>query len=72
MQKRAVITGSQMRASARSIKEGIVRQVIKRVWPHLGTSVKPIVDSVLPLAKASDAHARMESSVHIGNILLEA
>jgi len=42
-----------------------------RVWPHLGTRVTPIVDSVLPLAQASDAHARMESSVHIGKILLE-
>jgi putative PIG3 family NAD(P)H quinone oxidoreductase len=72
MQKRAVITGSQMRASARSIKEEIVRQVTARVWPHLGTKVKPVVDSVMPLARASDAHARMESSVHIGKILLEA
>jgi NADPH:quinone reductase-like Zn-dependent oxidoreductase len=32
--------------------------------------VTPIIDSVLPLAKAADAHARMETSEHIGKILL--
>ena len=71
MQKRAIITGSQLRVSAVSVKTEIVRQVTERVWPHLGTKVTPIIDSVLPLAKASEGHARMESSVHIGKILLE-
>lgn len=70
MQKRAIITGSQLRASTLSTKKEIVRQVTARVWPHLGSKVTPIVDSVLPLARASDAHARIESSVHIGKILL--
>jgi NADPH2:quinone reductase len=46
--------------------------VMERVWPHLGTRVTPVIDSVLPLAQASAAHARMESSAHIGKILLEA
>lgn len=71
MQKRAIITGSQLRASALSVKTEIVRQVTERVWPHLGSKVTPIIDSVLPLAKADEGHARMESSVHIGKILLE-
>jgi putative PIG3 family NAD(P)H quinone oxidoreductase len=71
MQKRAVVTGSQLRASALPVKKVIVRQLTERVWPHLGTKVTPIVDSVLPLESAADAHARMESSVHIGKILLE-
>lgn len=71
MAKRAIVTGSQMRSSSLLLKIEIVRQVMDRVWPHLGTRVTPIVDSVLPLAQASDAHARMESSVHIGKILLE-
>jgi NADPH:quinone reductase-like Zn-dependent oxidoreductase len=53
------------------VKREIVRQLNQRVWPHLGTKVTPIVDSVLPLESAADAHARMESSVHIGKILLE-
>ena len=71
MAKRAVVTGSQLRASPLTIKIEIARQVVDRVWPHLGTRVTPIIDSVMPLARASDAHARMESSVHIGKILLE-
>ena len=52
-------------------KVEIVRQVMKRVWPHLGTRVRPIIDSVIPLERAAEAHARMESSVQIGKILLE-
>jgi len=71
MAKRAVITGSLLRGSALSLKTEIVRQVTERVWPHLGAKVTPIIDSVFPLASAADAHARMESSVHIGKILLE-
>jgi NADPH2:quinone reductase len=71
MAKRAVITGSGLRGSEMSVKEEIVRQTRERVWPHLGTKVTPIIDSILPLARAADAHARMESSVHIGKILLE-
>jgi NADPH:quinone reductase-like Zn-dependent oxidoreductase len=71
MAKRAVITGSGLRGSEMSVKEEIVRQTRERVWPHLGTKVTPIIDSILPLARAADAHARMESSAHIGKILLE-
>ena len=71
MAKRAIVTGSQLRVSPLARKIEIVRQVTDRVWPHLGTRVTPIVDSVFPLARASDAHARMESSAHIGKILLE-
>jgi len=70
MAKRAVVTGSQLRVSPLSIKIEIVRQVMARVWPHLGTKVTPLIDSILPLNDAAGAHARMESSVHIGKILL--
>ncbi len=69
--KRAVITGSQLRASSMQRKTEIARQLTERVWPHLGTAVTPVIDSVLPLEQAAQAHARMESSVHIGKILLE-
>lgn len=71
MAKRAVVTGSLLRGSALALKTEIVRQVTERVWPHLGTKVTPIVDSVFPLADAAQSHARMESSVHVGKILLE-
>jgi len=71
MAKRAVVTGSQLRSSALALKTEIVRQLESRVWTHLGTKVTPIIDSVFPFARASGAHARMESSAHIGKILLE-
>lgn len=70
MAKRAMVSGSGLRVSALAVKVDIVRQLNERVWPHLA-KVTPVIDSVLPLAKACDAHARMESSEHIGKILLE-
>jgi NADPH2:quinone reductase len=48
-----------------------VRQTTERVWGHLGTRVTPIIDSIMPLKDAAGAHARMETSAHIGKILLE-
>ena len=71
MAKRAIISGSGLRSAERARKVEIVRQLNERVWPHLGAKVKPIIDSVLPLARACDGHARMEASEHIGKILLE-
>ncbi|MEO7727301.1 MAG: NAD(P)H-quinone oxidoreductase [Burkholderiales bacterium] len=71
MAKRAVVTGSQLRVSELPVKIEIVRQVMERVWPHLGTKVTPIIDSVMPLTDAAGAHRRMETSAHIGKILLE-
>lgn len=71
MGKRAVVTGSQLRVSALAVKINIVREIMDRVWPHLGTKVTPLIDSIMPLADAAKAHARMETSEHIGKILLE-
>lgn len=71
MTKRAIVTGSRLRISSLERKVEIVRQVMERVWPHLGTGVTPIIDSVFPLEQASDAHACMESGEQIGKILLE-
>ncbi len=71
MSKRAMVSGSQLRASALPVKMEIVRQLNEKVWPHLGSKVTPVMDSMFPLAKACEAHARMETSEHIGKILLE-
>lgn len=71
MGKRAMVSGSQLRASALPVKVSIVRQLNEQVWPHLGTKVTPTIDSIFPLARACDAHVRMETSEHIGKILLE-
>jgi len=42
-----------------------------KVWPLLGEGrCKPVIDSLFPLAEAAKAHQRMESSAHIGKIVL--
>ena len=71
MAKRAIVTGSQLRASPLPLKTEVARQLMDRVWPHLGSRVNPLIDSVFPLAQAAVAHAHMETSAHIGKILLE-
>ncbi|MGZ8212590.1 MAG: NAD(P)H-quinone oxidoreductase [Burkholderiales bacterium] len=69
--KRAIVTGSRLRVSSMDRKKEIVSQVMARVWGHLGREINPIIDSVIPFEKAAEAHARMESSMQIGKILLE-
>ena len=71
MGKRAIVSGSGLRVSALPVKVEIVRQLNEKVWAHLGAKVTPVIDSILPLARACDAHARMEISEHIGKILLD-
>jgi putative PIG3 family NAD(P)H quinone oxidoreductase len=71
MLKRLTITGSTLRARANAEKAEIARAVEREVWPWIETGrIRPIVDSVMPLAKAAEAHARMAASSHIGKILL--
>ena len=69
--KRAVITASRMRPLELDKKRALVRDLLERVWPHLGNRIDPVIDSVFPLDQAAASHARMESSAHIGKILLE-
>lgn len=69
--KRAVVTASRMRPLELDKKRAVVNDLLARVWPHLGTKINPVVDNVYPLEQAAAAHARMESSEHIGKILLE-
>jgi NADPH2:quinone reductase len=71
MLKRLTHTGSTLRARAIEDKAAIARALAAKVLPLLRDGkVKPLIDSVYPLAKASEAHARMESSHHIGKIVL--
>jgi NADPH2:quinone reductase len=71
MGRRLTITGSTLRVRAPEFKGGIARALREKVWPLLerGT-VTPIVHSTFPLERASDAHRLMESSTHIGKIVL--
>ena len=72
MLKRLTVTGSTMRASPAARKAGIARSLRERVWPLFAAGrVKPVIYRVFPLAEAAAAHALMESSQHIGKIMLE-
>lgn len=67
----ASVQATMLRARPDQEKDEIIRSVRESVWPLVDTGViRPIVDSKFPLADASHAHRRMESSEHIGKILL--
>jgi NADPH2:quinone reductase len=71
MLKRLHHTGSTLRARANPDKTAIARAIEAEVWPLVaGGKVRPVIDSTFPLSEASAAHARMESSQHIGKIVL--
>ncbi|WP_308911719.1 NAD(P)H-quinone oxidoreductase [Pseudokordiimonas caeni] len=71
MLKRQVLTGSTLRARDNGFKAAVAAALRAKVWPLIEAGrVKPVVDTVLPLEKASDAHALMESSRHMGKIVL--
>jgi NADPH:quinone reductase-like Zn-dependent oxidoreductase len=70
--KRAVVTGSLLRARTAGEKAAIADQLQKHVWPALAAGrCLPIIDKVYPLADAAQAHARMEGGDHIGKIVLQ-
>lgn len=71
MRKRLTVTGSTLRPRTVAEKAEIAEELKEHVLPFLATRrVKVIIDSTFPLAKAADAHARMESGAHIGKIIL--
>lgn len=73
MMKRLVHTGSTLRARSVVFKSDIASELRRRVWPLLAKrTVAPVMDTMFPLERASDAHARMEEGDHIGKIVLDA
>lgn len=72
MVKRLTHTGSTLRPRSNADKAAMVAAIEQKVMPLLREGrVKPLMDSSFPLEKASDAHRRMETSAHIGKIVLE-
>ena len=72
MRNRITLTGSTLRPREIAFKAAIADQLRQRVWPLIATGrIRPVIDSVFPLADAAQAHARMESSAHIGKIVLK-
>jgi NADPH2:quinone reductase len=71
MLKRLTHTGSTLRARPVADKAAIASAIEKNVWPHLAQGrCKPVIHATFPLAEAAKAHALMESSAHIGKIVL--
>ena len=71
MRKRAAVLSTSLRSRPSAEKATIVAGVREHVWPLVEDGVvKPIVHTVLPLESAAEAHRLMESSSHIGKILL--
>jgi len=72
MTRRLIITGSTMRSRTRAEKGMIAGALRNRVWPVLDAGrCGPVIHQVFPLAEAAAAHRVMESSSHIGKIILK-
>lgn len=71
MRKRLTLTGSTLRNREVSFKSALAAEVEQHVWPLLHSGqFKPVVYKTFPLTGAADAHRLMESSEHIGKIVL--
>jgi putative PIG3 family NAD(P)H quinone oxidoreductase len=72
MVKRLIVTGSTLRPRSVTEKARIAVSLAGTVWPWLVSgSVRPVVDRVLPLAEAAEAHGLMEAGQHIGKLVLK-
>jgi len=72
MQRRLVITGSTMRPRTTAEKGALAQALRERVWPVLNAGrCGPLVHAIFPLTEAALAHRLMESSAHIGKIVLK-
>jgi len=72
LRRRLTITGSTLRARSVEVKEAIARSLEQKVWPLIeARRIKPVIYRTFRLEEASAAHALMESSAHVGKIILE-
>jgi NADPH2:quinone reductase len=71
MRRRLTITGSTLRPRSADFKAALAAEVERRVWPLIvAGKFRPVIHSTFPLAEAAAAHQLMESSAHIGKIVL--
>ncbi len=72
LMKRVTLTGSTLRPRSVKEKAELAQSLRKEVWPLMDSgTIRPIIHQTFPLEKAADAHRLMESSNHIGKILLK-
>lgn len=73
MAKRLTLTGSTLRPRSRAVKAAIAEALEREVWPAIAEgTIRPVIHATFPLDRAADAHRLMESSRHIGKIVLVA
>lgn len=71
LRKRLTVVGSVLRARPVSEKGAVAESLRREIWPLIAAGkIKPVIDSTFPLAAAAKAHARMETSAHVGKIVL--
>jgi putative PIG3 family NAD(P)H quinone oxidoreductase len=71
MMKRLCITGSTLRPQSVEAKARLAADLEREVWPLLAAGrMAPVIDRTYPLEEAAAAHARLESSAHVGKIIL--
>lgn len=72
LRRRLTITGSTLRPRSVAFKAAIAANLREHVWPLIETGkIRPVIYKVFPLESAASAHAMMETSAHIGKIVLK-
>jgi NADPH:quinone reductase-like Zn-dependent oxidoreductase len=72
LSKRATVHAAGLRARSSQSKAAIVAETVEHVWPLIESGVvRPVIDRVFGLDEVAQAHELVESSAHIGKVLLE-
>jgi NADPH2:quinone reductase len=72
LRRRLTVTGSTLRPRPVEFKRAIAQKLRENVWPLLESGkIRPVIFKTFPLEAAKDAHALMETSTHVGKIVLE-
>lgn len=72
LRRRLQISGSTLRPRPVAFKQAIAHKLVEQVWPLFEQGkIKPVIYQTFPLAQAAQAHALMESSTHVGKIVLQ-
>jgi NADPH:quinone reductase len=72
MRRRLTLTGSTLRPRSVEFKTMVADEIVRTAWPYVeGGRLRPVIDSVFPIDRAAEAHARMEAGEHVGKIVLE-
>jgi NADPH:quinone reductase-like Zn-dependent oxidoreductase len=71
MRKRAAVIATTLRARPAQEKAAIVASVREHVWPLIESGqVRPVVDRIVPMEQAAEAHRLVEASSHVGKVVL--